>query len=328
MRAAEFRKPIALEDFEKIEPVATGSYFNLFRVKYKETDLQYYLKEYFWNVHPERVINEVKLLRDLNSQCFFQPITVMRTGTTMAALFEYRPFTYFRALLDDLSGIRIVNYMKSLLTGIAALHEKQIICRDIKPSTFLFDSEEERGVLSEMFFAEYVPAEFELLQEPNVNFEKQLMLSRSGLKGSDRANRAGTRGYRAPEVLFGVINQTTAVDIWSAGVIFLSLIMQRHPFFTGEDDMENLCQIASIFGRKRITEAAEACGCGVNLPSWIPEKPIPLQTMILALNPTRKERILDARAFDLLEKMMEPVPSKRITAQDALSHPFITQTKL
>ncbi|TIC42964.1 hypothetical protein E3Q08_02532 [Wallemia mellicola] len=34
-----------------------------------------------------------------------------------------------------------------------------------------------------------------------------------------RANRAGTRGFRAPEVLLKCQDQTTAIDIWSAGVI-------------------------------------------------------------------------------------------------------------
>lgn len=320
------KKPVNIEDFEIIEPVSTGSYFNLFKVRYKETDLEYYLKEYFWNVDPNKVCNEVKMLREMDSSQFLRPVTVMRSETKMAALFEYRPFKYFRSLLDDLSGIHIVNYMKALLGCITELHEKQIICRDIKPSTFFFDSEKETGFISEMFFAERVVTR-EICHDANPNFEMEFSFSRSGLKGSELASRGGTRGFRAPEVLFGAINQTTAIDVWSAGVVFLSLIMQRHPFFVGENDMENLCQIAAIFGGKRIREAADECGCGVNLPAWIPEKSIPFHIMILAMNPTRKEKILDARAFDLLERMLEPVPSKRITAKEALLHPFITQSK-
>lgn len=320
------KKPINLEDFETIEPVATGSYFNLFKVRHRETDVEYYLKEYFWNVHPKRVCHEVKMLREMNSENFLRPITVMRSETKMAALFQYYPFKYFRNLLDDLSGVHIINYMRALLSCLAELHEKQIVCRDIKPSTFLFDNEKETGVISEMFFAEPVVTR-EISQDANPDFESEFWYARSGLTGSPLASRGGTRGFRAPEVLFGAINQTTAIDIWSAGVIFLSLTMQRHPFFTGENDMENLCQIAAIFGRKRIMEAAEECGYEVNLPEWIPEKSIPFHVMILALNPTRKEKILDARAFDLLEKMLEPVPSKRITAKEALSHPFLTQSK-
>lgn len=31
--------------------------------------------------------------------------------------------------------------------------------------------------------------------------------------------RSGTRGFRAPEVLLKISAQTTAIDIWSAGIV-------------------------------------------------------------------------------------------------------------
>lgn len=52
----------------------------------------------------------------------------------------------------------------------------------------------------------------------------------------------------------------SAVDIWSAGVIFLSLLSGRYPFFRANDDLTALAQIVSTFGSESVKVAAKACG--------------------------------------------------------------------
>lgn len=47
------------------------------------------------------------------------------------------------------------------------------------------------------------------------------------LRPSIKASRAGTRGFRAPEVLFKCMKQTASIDIWSVGVILLTLLTRR-----------------------------------------------------------------------------------------------------
>lgn len=89
-----------------------------------------------------------------------------------------------------------------------------------------------------------------------------------------RANRAGTRGFRAPEVLMRVTNQTCgkfcsnsseqkvykscniAIDIWSAGVILLCFMTGRFPFFLANDESDALVELTQIFGYKEMKEAA------------------------------------------------------------------------
>ena len=44
---------------------------------------------------------------------------------------------------------------------------------------------------------------------------------------SQRAARAGTPGFRPPEVLMKFEHQTTSVDIWAAGVILLSILSRK-----------------------------------------------------------------------------------------------------
>ena len=48
---------------------------------------------------------------------------------------------------------------------------------------------------------------------------------------------------------------TTAIDIWSAGVILLSILTHKFPCFNSNDDTEALLEIAAIFGRN----AMERC---------------------------------------------------------------------
>ncbi|XP_075038496.1 cell division cycle 7-related protein kinase isoform X2 [Mixophyes fleayi] len=85
------------------------------------------------------------------------------------------------------------------------------------------------------------------------------------------APRAGTPGFRAPEVLTKCPNQTTAIDMWSAGIIFLSLLSGRYHFFNAADDMNALAQIMAIRGTQETIQAAKHFGktvlCSKELPA-------------------------------------------------------------
>ncbi|XP_049604055.1 cell division cycle 7-related protein kinase isoform X3 [Syngnathus scovelli] len=84
------------------------------------------------------------------------------------------------------------------------------------------------------------------------------------------APRAGTPGFRAPEILTKCPDQGTAIDVWSAGVIFLSLLSGRYPFFKASDDLVALAQIMTIRGSRETVKAAKAFGkavlCSQELP--------------------------------------------------------------
>ncbi|KAK0137471.1 Cell division cycle 7-related protein kinase [Merluccius polli] len=77
------------------------------------------------------------------------------------------------------------------------------------------------------------------------------------------APRAGTPGFRAPEVLTCCPNQGTAIDVWSAGVILLSLLSGRYPFFKGGEDLVGLTQIMIVRGSRETIQAAKTFGKAV-----------------------------------------------------------------
>ena len=144
---------------------------------------------------------------------------------------------------------------------------------------------------------------------------------------SRRANRAGTRGFRAPEVLFKCTEQSTAIDIWSVGVILLTILSKRFPFFNSADDVEAMIEIATIFGAKRMKAAGLLHGCvfettipTIGTQGFTMEKIILWSTCRGEDKPlTRHERL----AVRFLEQCMELDPSRRITAAEALEHDFL-----
>lgn len=47
-----------------------------------------------------------------------------------------------------------------------------------------------------------------------------------------------------------------AIDIWSAGIILLSILTRKFPIFNSNDDTEALMEISAIFGKTKMDKCA------------------------------------------------------------------------
>ena len=153
-----------------------------------------------------------------------------------------------------------------------------------------------------------------------------------------KTNRAGTRGFRAPEVLLKCPDQSMAIDIWSAGVMLLSILTHKFPVFNSSDDIEALMEISAIFGRAAMERCALLHNRTIisNVPS-LDVAPTSLSLMILKLNPHIYTPLMqhpspaDAKthieaidhAIDLCTRLLRLDATKRLTAASALRHPFL-----
>ncbi|XP_059504068.1 cell division cycle 7-related protein kinase isoform X1 [Stegostoma tigrinum] len=118
------------------------------------------------------------------------------------------------------------------------------------------------------------------------------------------APRAGTPGFRAPEVLMKCPHQTSAIDMWSAGVVFLSLLSARYPFFKASDDLTALAQIMAIRGSKETIQAAKSFGKAVSCSKECPK--LDLKTLCGRLRGT------DCSSKRISNQKIEPKEGLRI----------------
>ncbi|XP_010449697.1 PREDICTED: probable serine/threonine-protein kinase cdc7 isoform X2 [Camelina sativa] len=136
---------------------------------------------------------------------------------------------------------------------------------------------------------------------------------------------SGTKGFRAPEVCFRSLHQGCKIDVWSAGVTFLYLIMGRTPF-TGDPE-QNVKDIAQLRGSEELWEVAKLHNRESSFPEELYESRY-LKGMDLRkwceLNTKRKEFLeaIPQSLLDLVDRCLTVNPRRRISAEDALKHEF------
>ena len=301
------------------------------------------IKKIYVTSSPHRILNELELLHDLRNCPSVCPlITSFRYTDQVVAILPYFRHSDFREYFREMSVVDTAIYLRALFTALAGVHAHSILHRDIKPTNFLYDPTTQRGVLVDFGLAERegvdckpclchddpsvrktrLRAALHASSAPNNGYPK------NDTRPSRRANRAGTRGFRAPEVLFKCTEQTTKIDIWSAGVILLTIMSRRFPFFNSADDVEAMIEIATIFGQKRMRAAGQLHGCmfETSIPT-IGTAGFSLERIILwsTCRSDTGEGLTDEEkvALEFLGRCLELDPSRRISAEEALQHDFL-----
>lgn len=284
---------------------------------------------------PVRIANELEILSGLtDSRYVSHVITALRHEDQVLLVMPYIKFTDYREFYRSLTMGQLRDYMQQLLSGLEYIHDRGVIHRDIKPTNFLFDMNTRRGILVDFGLAEYEDLTRGrcMCEEGGLKsqLKPQLGYRRDDVRPTRRANRAGTRGFRAPEVLFKCGRQTRGIDIWAAGAILLSLLSGRFPFFNSLDDGEAIVEMATIFGKRAMIRSALLHGVGfeTNLPT-IKDQGYSLQELINWCRHRDVDQEFDPneqQAVDLLAQCLELDFRRRPTASQLLRHPFLEQT--
>ena len=83
------------------------------------------------------------------------------------------------------------------------------------------------------------------------------------VRGEPNISYICSRYYRAPELIFGATDYTTAIDLWSVGCVMAELLLGQ-PLFPGESGVDQLVEIIKV---RQLTWRCCQAGHRMALPS-------------------------------------------------------------
>ncbi|XP_072758364.1 cell division cycle 7-related protein kinase isoform X2 [Anoplolepis gracilipes] len=221
----------------------------------------------------------------------------LRNHGSVVFVMPYMRHDKFSEYVKDMTAEEAKDYMKALLTAVRRVHQFNIIHRDLKPSNFLYNRTNRKYLLVDFGLAqqcteynvknlkkvtdeEKQKTEIQSMKRKRSNennlsfqlnsntaknntdnkcncFEKPKVCTLCLTKPQQTAPRAGTPGFRAPEVLLKHPSQTSAIDIWACGVMMLCILSGTQVFFRSPDDCTALAEITTIFGSHKVQQCAE-----------------------------------------------------------------------
>ena len=170
------------------------------------------------------------------------------------------------------------------------------IChRDIKPQNLLVDPS--RHVLK---LCDFGSAKALVAGEPNVAY-------------------ICSRYYRAPELIFGSSDYSTAIDIWSYGCVLAELLLGQ-PIFPGSSGVDQLVEIIKVLGTPTRDELQS-----MN-PNYQEFKFPPIQAKPFPSIFRRAD--VPPEAIDLARSLLFYIPSQRCNAIEACAYSFFDELRL
>jgi len=249
---------------------------------------------------PISSIREISILFSLKHVNIVELKTVA-VGQQLDSLFLVMSYCHYdlASLLDHMERPFTEEQIKCLLiqvlTGLAYCHEKFIVHRDLKVSNLLMT---DQGILKIADFG----------------------LSRSlGIPRAPSTPKVVTLWYRAPEVLFGSRVHTSAMDLWSGGCV-LAELLGHQALFPARTEIELCDEIINAIGSP-------------NENIWPGYSQLPFFKNYNCKNQPfnnlkQKFPYLTESGHRLLNQMLCYNPEKRVTATEALKHPYFNERPL
>ncbi|XP_019365555.1 PREDICTED: casein kinase II subunit alpha isoform X2 [Gavialis gangeticus] len=197
-------------------------------------------------------------------------------------------------------AINITNNEKVVVKILKALdycHSMGIMHRDVKPHNVMIDHEHRKLRLIDWGLAEfYHPG-----QEYNV--------------------RVASRYFKGPELLVDYQMYDYSLDMWSLGCMLASMIFRKEPFFHGHDNYDQLVRIAKVLGTEDLYDYIDKYNIELD----------PRFNDILGRHSRKRwerfvhsenQHLVSPEALDFLDKLLRYDHQSRLTAREAMEHPY------
>ncbi|KAI9368665.1 kinase-like domain-containing protein [Aspergillus egyptiacus] len=252
---------------------------------------------------PHDAQREAQLLQEAASEHVIPLLETFKLdGGRFILAFPFKKFDLETLLRRDmLTAAQTKSVLRDMFSALASVHKSGIVHRDVKPANILLDSPGGPAYLADFGIA---------WREGSTNAEPT----------DKKITDVGTTCYRSPEVLFGLKEYGTALDLWAAGCVAAEAVVVGHKqLFDAGPVGSDLSLIHSIFTTlgtpdEHIWPETE------RLPDW--------GKIEFYKYPAKQwDEILQgasSNARDLVRKLICYESSQRLSAQEALGHPYFS----
>ncbi|KAH0789823.1 CMGC family protein kinase [Histomonas meleagridis] len=287
-----------IDDYELIGRIGRGKYSTVFSGIRKDGILC--VLKVLRPVKIAKINREIKVLIALRKCPFVTKLyDVVQDPESLfiTLVMEYVFTTDFKQFIIQLTTHDLSLYMYQILKALDHAHSHGIMHRDIKPGNIMIDANSKKLRVIDWGLAAYY--------SPQTAYPV----------------RVATRNYKAPELLLNYNYYDFSVDIWGLGCTFATFLFRKMPFFRGRDPDELLLNIAQVCGSDELFQFAN------DYKLRIPQHLVPKLTAQKKKNwdhwkTDDNAHLFVPEALDLLSKMLVIDPKKRITAKEALEHPY------
>lgn len=287
--------------YQMLSPIGVGAYGQVVSANDEVTGTKVAIKKlarpFQTAIHAKRTYRELRMLKHMNHENVINLLDCFTPSLTLEDFSDvYMVTPLMGADLNNifktqrLSDDHVQFLVYQILRGLKYIHSAGIIHRDLKPSNIAVNEDCELKIL-----------DFGLARHAE----------------DEMTGYVATRWYRAPEIMLNWMKYNNNVDIWSVGCIMAEMISGK-PLFPGTDHIDQLTRILQLVG-------SPSENLFDKISSDDAKKFIKSMPIMQKRDFKQVFHMANPEAIDLLERMMDLDTEHRITATEALAHPYLKQ---